>query len=215
MRIERRSFGKKALRGLALTAGTLAISGMVNAGYAQNAAPVRIGVPTSMQLQVGRDTITAIKMAVDEVNAKGGVLGRKFEYVAADETENTETGISAIKKLTADEQVDLLIGGYTSGVTLAQLPHISAAKTLYLGVGAASPAITAKVKQDYDNYKYIFRVGPIHAAHQARALVDYISNFVIGELGYKQIAIVGENAKWVQDLVPVLSKGAKDVVAEI
>ena len=112
---------------------------------AANTKPIRIGVPTSVQLQVGRDTLTAIKMAVDDINKKGGVLGRKFEFVAADETENPETGISAIKKLTADEKVDLLIGGYTSGVTLAQLPHISAAKTIYLGVGAASPSITAKV----------------------------------------------------------------------
>ncbi len=182
---------------------------------AQDAKPVRIGVPTSVQLQVGRDTLTAVKMAVEEVNKKGGILGRKVEFVTADETENPETGISAIRKLVADEKVDVLIGGYTSGVTLAQLPHISAAKMIYLGVGAASPSITNKVKTDYDNYKYIFRVGPINAAHQARGLVDYIANFVIGELGYKKIAIVGENAKWVQDLVPVLSKGAKEIGAEI
>ncbi len=183
--------------------------------HAQDNKPVRIGVPTSVQLQVGRDTLTAVKMAVEEVNKKGGILGRKVEFVSADETENPETGISAIRKLIADEKVDVLIGGYTSGVTLAQLPHISAAKMIYLGVGAASPSITNKVKTDYDNYKYIFRVGPINAAHQARGLVDYISNFVIGELGYKKIAIVGENAKWVQDLVPVLSKGAKEIGAEI
>ncbi len=180
-----------------------------------NNKPVRIGVPTAMQFQVGRDTITAIKMAVDEVNKKGGILGRKVEYVAADETENPETGISAIRKLLANEKVDVLIGGYTSGVTLAQLPHISAAKTIYLGVGAASPSVTNKVKTDYDNYKYVFRVGPINSAHQARALVDYVANFVIGELGYKNIAIIGENAKWVQDLVPLLSKGAKEVGAEV
>ncbi len=182
---------------------------------AQDSKPVRIGVPTSVQLQVGRDTLTAVKMAVEEVNKKGGILGRKVEFVTADETENPETGISAIRKLVADEKVDVLIGGYTSGVTLAQLPHISAAKMIYLGVGAASPSITNKVKTDYDNYKYIFRVGPINAAHQARGLVDYIANFVIGELGYKKIAIVGENAKWVQDLVPVLSKGAKEIGADI
>ncbi len=103
---------------------------------AQANKPIRIGVPTAMQLQVGRDTQDAIKMAIDDINAKGGVLGRKLEMVVADETENPETGISAIKKLTADEKVDVLIGGYTSGVTLAQLPHISAAKTIYLGVGA-------------------------------------------------------------------------------
>ncbi len=112
-------------------------------------------MPTAVQLQVGRDTQDAIKIAMDEINAKGGVLGRKLEMTVADETENPETGISAIKKLTADEKADVLIGGYTSGVTLAQLPHISTAKTIYLGVGAASPAITAKVKQDYDKYKYI------------------------------------------------------------
>ena len=81
---------------------------------------VRIGVPTSVQLQVGRDTLTAVKMAVDEINKKGGVLGRKFEFVSADETENPETGISAIKKLTADENVDLLIGGYTAAYLCGQ-----------------------------------------------------------------------------------------------
>ena len=175
---------------------------------AQTAKPIRIGVPAAMQLQVGRDTQEAIKMAIDDLNAKGGVLGRKLEMVVADETENPETGISAIKKLTSDEKVDVLIGGYTSGVTLAQLPHISAAKTIYLGVGAASPAITAKVKTDYDNYKYIFRVGPIHSGHQARELTNYISTFVKGELGISKIAIVGENATWVQGLAPLLQKGA-------
>src|ERR1017187_2747968 len=138
-------------------------AGLTVASAIAQTKPIRIGVPTAMQLQVGRDTQDAIKMAIDDLNAKGGVLGRQLEMVVADETENPETGISAIKKLTADEKVDVLIGGYTSGVTLAQLPHISAAKTIYLGVGAASPSITAKVKQDYDNYKYIFRVGPIHA----------------------------------------------------
>jgi branched-chain amino acid transport system substrate-binding protein len=115
--------------------------------------PIKIGIPTSIQLQVGRDTQNAAKMAVEEINAQGGLLGRKLEIVVADETENPEQGIAAIKKLTADDKVDVLIGGYTSGVTLAQLPHISNAKTIYLGIGAASPSITAKVKADYDNYK--------------------------------------------------------------
>ena len=176
---------------------------------------IRIGVPTAVQLQVGRDTQDGVKMAIDDINAKGGVLGRKLEMVVADETENPETGISAIKKLTADEKVDVLIGGYTSGVTLAQLPHISAAKTIYLNVGSASPATNAKVKTDYDNYKYIFRVGPLNAAHQARQLTNFISVFVKGELGLNKVAIVGENAKWVQDLVPLLKKGATEAGVDV
>jgi branched-chain amino acid transport system substrate-binding protein len=177
--------------------------------------PIRIGVPTAVQLQVGRDTEEAVRMAIEDINAKGGVLGRKLEMVMADETELPETGINAIKKLTAEDKVDVLIGGYTSGVTLAQLPHISRAKTIYLGVGAASPAVTQRVKKDYDDYKYIFRVGPIHSGHQARQLTAFLSEFVGGQLGYKKVAIVGENAKWVQDLVPILKKGAGEAGVEV
>jgi branched-chain amino acid transport system substrate-binding protein len=177
--------------------------------------PIRIGVPTAIQLQVGRDTQDAVQIAIDEINAKGGVLGRKLEMVVADETEKPEAGINAIKKLTAEDKVDVLIGGYTSGVTLAQLPHISRAKTIYLGVGAASPAITQRVAKDYDNYKYIFRVGPVNAANQARQLIGFLSDFIGGELGFKKVAIVGENAKWVQDLVPILKKGATEAGVDV
>ena len=197
-----------------ISAACAALSLAAPGAFAQT-KPIRIGVPTVMQLQVGRDTQDALKMAIEDINAKGGVLGRPLEMVVADETENPETGISAIKKLTADEKVDVLIGGYTSGVTLAQLPHISSAKTIYLNVGSASPSTNAKVKTDYDNYKYIFRVGPLNAAHQARQLTTFISEFVKGELGITKIAIVGENAKWVQDLVPLLKKGATEAGADV
>ncbi len=207
--------GLRLKRSAFLVSVACAALGLVAAPALAQPKPIRIGVPTAMQLQVGRDTQDAIKMAIDDINAKGGVLGRKLEMVAADETENPETGISAIKKLTADEKVDVLIGGYTSGVTLAQLPHISAAKTIYLGVGSASPATNAKVKTDYDNYKYVFRVGPLNSAHQARQLTDFISTFVKGELGISKVAIVGENAKWVQDLVPLLKKGATEAGADV
>jgi branched-chain amino acid transport system substrate-binding protein len=182
---------------------------------AQAVKPIRIGVPSAIQLQVGRDTEDAVQMAIDEINAKGGVLGRKLEMVAADETENPEQGISAIRKLTADEKVDVLIGGYTSGVTLAQLPHISQAKTIYLGVGASSPMITAKVKSDYSNYKYVFRVNPVNSYHLARGLVDFVAGELKSEMGYSRVAIVGENAKWVQDMVPVLKKGIADAGIEV
>lgn len=181
---------------------------------AQN-KPIRVGLTTALQLQVGRDSVDALQMAIDEVNAKGGALGRKIEMVVADETENPETGINAVKKLTGDDKVDVLIGGYTSGVTLAQLPHISRAKTIYLGIGASSPAITQRVKQDYENYRYVFRVGPQNSVYLARDLIGFIHDVVIAELGCKKIAIVGENAKWVQDLAPILKKGATDAGAEV
>jgi len=186
---------------------------------AQESKPIKIGVNTAIQLQVGRDAIDAVKMAVDEINTKGGVLGRKFEMVVADEgeaaSEGPKVGIAAVNKLTGEDHVDVLIGGYDSGVTLGELPHIARAKTIFLGIGSASPAIQQKVKDDYDHYKYVFRVNPINSAKQANGIVDFIVGKLKGELGYNKISIIGENAKWVQDIVPALKKGATDAGMEV
>lgn len=177
--------------------------------------PILVGINTALQLQVGRDTLDGAQMAVDEINAKGGVLGRKLELVKADEGESPKEGVAAVNKLTGDNNVNVLIGGYDSGVTLAELPHISRAKTIFLGTGSASPAIQQKVKDDYENYKYIFRVNPTNSAKQAASLLDFIGGKLKGELGYKKISIIGENAKWVQDMVPFLKKGAIDAGLEV
>ena len=57
-------------------------------------------MPTAVQLQVGRDTTAAVEMAIEDINAKGGVLGRKLEMVVADETELPETGINVDRVVT-------------------------------------------------------------------------------------------------------------------
>lgn len=177
--------------------------------------PILIGINTALQLQVGRDTLDGAQMAIDEINAKGGVNGRKLELVKADEGESPKEGVAAVNKLTGDNNVNVLIGGYDSGVTLAELPHISRAKTIFIGTGSASPAVQQKVKDDYANYKYIFRANPTNSAKQAASLLEFITGKLKGELGYKKISILGENAKWVQDMVPFLKKGATDAGLEV
>lgn len=190
-----------ALAALALVAGAAAAPAQEK--------PIVIGITAPIQLQVGRDTVDAAQLAIDEVNAKGGVLGRKLAMVVADETMDPQQGVSAVKKLTADDHVDVLIGGYNSGVTLAQEPHIAEAKTIYLGIGAASPSITDFVKKNYNRFKYVFRVNPINAPRQAQQLAGFVTGKVKGDLGFGAVAIVGENAKWVQDLAPVLKAGVE------
>ncbi|WP_114912809.1 ABC transporter substrate-binding protein [Acidibrevibacterium fodinaquatile] len=192
--------------GWAAFACAMLAPGFITAARADG-PPITIGVPTSVQLEVGRDSIDATQLAIDEINAKGGVLGRQLRMIVADETENPQEGVAAINKLTADEHVDVLIGGYTSGVTLAQETHIADSKTIYLEVGAASPSITDFVRRNYKRYQYIFRVSPINAAHQAEALIDFGLGKLKGEAGVEKIAIAGENAKWVQDLAPILKAG--------
>ena len=199
--------------------GTVAAIIMV-AGLANGQdKPIRIGVNTAIQVQVGRDAIDAVRMAIGEINEQGGVLGSKLEAIVADEgeaaTEGPKVGIAAVNKLTGEDRVNVLIGGYDSGVTLGELPHISRAKTIFLGIGSASPAIQQKVKDDYEHYKYIFRVNPINSAKQSNALIDFIRGKLKGELGLASIAILGENAKWVQDMVPSIKKGAESAGLQV
>jgi len=63
------------------------VAGSPDRTMAQQTKPIRIGVNTAIQAQVGRDAIDSVKMAIDEINAQGGLLGRKFEMIVADEGE--------------------------------------------------------------------------------------------------------------------------------
>jgi branched-chain amino acid transport system substrate-binding protein len=198
-------------RVLLALAGTLAATSW--RAFGQDDA-IRIGVPVAVNVQAGRDAVDAMRMATDAINARGGVLGRPLELVVADETQSPQGAIEAIHTLTAQKKVDVLIGGSASGITLAQLPHIVRARTIYLGIGAASPAITQRVGTD-EAYRYVFRAGPMNASHQALALLDFVSGFVVGEMGWRKVVLLGEDAPWVHDLLPVLAAHAGAAGAQV
>src|SRR5258708_25859339 len=136
---------------------TLALAGAAAVGWAALARaddkPILIGVNTAIQVQVGRDAIDATKLAIDEINAKGGVIGRKLEMVVADEGEaaadGPKMGIAAVHKLTGEDHVTVLLGGYDSGVTLGELPHIIRARTIFLRIASPPPALPNQNNNDY------------------------------------------------------------------
>jgi branched-chain amino acid transport system substrate-binding protein len=190
--------------GALLIVAVLVVMGPSGAGA--QAPLIKIGAPGPLQLPVGQGILYGLQLAAGEVNAAGGILGRKLTVVPEDEAENPEVGIAAIRKLIESTKVDVLIGGQTSGVTLAQLPHISRAKVVYLGVGAASPLITAQVRKDHATFKYIFRVTPVNSTYLGYALADFVDEFVKPELRATKIAIVGENLVWVQGVLPAMER---------
>ncbi|MCC7547232.1 MAG: ABC transporter substrate-binding protein [Burkholderiales bacterium] len=201
---------RRLLRGAAAGAALAAA-----APLRAQAEPIRIGVPTALNDPDGRDTVDAVQMAVSELNAQGGLLGRLLEVKVGDETHDPATGAAVIEALTDDGRADVLIGGHTSGVTLAQLERVAAARKVFLSCGGASPAITQHVLKDYARFKYVFRVHPVNAAHQARALVEFIAGFLVDEMRYNRIALVGEDDNWVRNLLPVLARNASAVGAEV
>ena len=65
------------------------------------------------------DVRDGFKLALDEINSKGGVLGKKLEFVTRDDKFKVDLALSAAKELLMREKVDILAGTTNSGVSLA------------------------------------------------------------------------------------------------
>ncbi|MBQ7158858.1 MAG: ABC transporter substrate-binding protein [Treponema sp.] len=98
----------------------------------------------------GVECKNGIDLAVEEINAAGGVKGQLLEVVAEDDEGNPEKSVSAYKKLVTKDQVKYIIGSLTSGCTQAITQSAQAQKIVQIAPAATAPAIT-------DAGNYIFR----------------------------------------------------------
>ena len=99
--------------------------GLLAALPASAADPIKIGLVTALSGQSARagEALTrGLTIAIDEVNAKGGVLGRKVELVRRDDEANPAKGVIAARELVQREKVAVLIGGLDTPVALAIVP---------------------------------------------------------------------------------------------
>ncbi|MCR5171989.1 MAG: ABC transporter substrate-binding protein [Treponema sp.] len=98
----------------------------------------------------GVECKNGIELAVEEINAAGGVNGKMLKVVAEDDEGNPEKSVSAYKKLTTKDGIKLVIGSLTSGCTQAITQLAQAQKVLQIAPAATAPAIT-------DAGNFIFR----------------------------------------------------------
>ena len=80
---------------------------------------IRWGVSASLQKEAGIGSKNGTLMAAEEINAAGGILGRRVELFFADDEARPEVGIRAAQKLLYEDKVDFITGGWLSGVGLA------------------------------------------------------------------------------------------------
>lgn len=201
-KITRRSFFKY-VGGASIAA---LVSGSVPGLLARAQEEVKIGLLGPLQLFQGIDIKRAGEIAADEINANGGILGKKVSIAFGDSEAQSEQAIKAVRKLAVTDKVDAIIGGFRSGAILATVPHIAKYRIPFLGTGAASPDICEFVAKDYDKYKYIFRVYPINAARQAINCAAGVNDILFEEVGFTKFAITPENYKWARDYEETLKR---------
>lgn len=164
------------------------LAALLSASVAGAADTIRIGVQGAHSgdlASYGVPSLNAVKMVVEEVNAKGGVLGKQVEIVAQDDQCKPEMATSAATKLVSD-QVDAVVGPICSGPTVASLPLFQNAGLISISPTATTPALTESGK----NPLFMRTVAKDNA--QARLASD----FMLNNLKAKKIAYLHDNGEY-------------------
>jgi branched-chain amino acid transport system substrate-binding protein len=119
----------------------------------------------------GQSEATGLKIAVEEVNKKGGILGKQVELISVDTRSDPAEAANAVRRLVDQEKVNFVLGPSQSGSTLAATPIVTAAKIPLIAPAASNPYVT--VSKTGETYKYIFRVCFIDT-YQGRVIADFV-----------------------------------------
>ncbi|TXM73470.1 ABC transporter substrate-binding protein [Methylobacterium sp. WL69] len=178
---------RRAALGVALLLGVSGVSG-VSTALAED--PIRIGLVTALSGQSaksGEAISRGIGLAIDEINAAGGVLGRPLELVARDDEANPSKGVLAARELIQRVGVVALVGGLDTPVSMAVVPIANQMKVPFLGPWAAGTGITRNGAAD----NYAFRVSAVDALVD-EALVAY----AVKTHGAKKPGLILVNNAW-------------------
>ncbi|MDO8948494.1 MAG: branched-chain amino acid ABC transporter substrate-binding protein [Desulfocapsaceae bacterium] len=172
---------------LLVTAAAVALVTMLPiAGLAGDTIKIGVAGAHSGDLaSYGLPTVNAAKLVVDELNAKGGVNGKKVELLIEDDACKPEIATNSATKLVS-QGVDAVIGHICSGATKSALPIYKAAGVILISPSATNPELTQS--GDYPNFFRTIASDDM----QARAEVDYALNV----LGSKKIAVIHDKGDY-------------------
>jgi branched-chain amino acid transport system substrate-binding protein len=179
--------------------------------------PIVIGCPLSTAFLYGWDAERGIKLAVEEINAKGGVnVGGKMRpfQVEVIDTRDLEPGVPvseallAVEKLILDKKADFILGGpVRSEAALAAMSLLSKYKKVSIvTTGVLTPKYHALVAKEYDKFKYCFR---IHG--EAKQLVgEMFANFteLKNKYGFNNLFIIAQDVSHARGAAEVMKKVA-------
>ncbi len=178
------------------------------------AEPIVLGVPTSLGFLEGKESLRAVKMAVEEINATGGVMvgdeKRPFAVESLD-IRDAAPGVPVPDALLGIEKIilekkpaALLVGPFRSEALLAAMDLIAKHRVPMLGTIAMSPASEAKIKEKPAKYKYIFRL-----CLNAKYLVKYLAGsmaFIKERFGFDKVYILNQDVAWARKTAEITTQ---------
>lgn len=195
--------GRIYLKGSILLAmATLFLVGMSALFSIAQAPPIKIGTFTPLSghaAYYGEHIVIGAKLAIDEVNEKGGIMGRKVEFIAEDDKNIPAEAVSAAEKLITKDQVVALSASMGSSPVLAVMPKVNDAKVPMFVQTATSVLITQQ--SGIGGNPWTFKCNP-----NDPMMLTALAKFIVEKRSVKSISFIGEDTDFGRGIV----KGLKD-----
>ncbi len=196
---------------------TLAGVAVAFAFSAQAADPIKIGLSgpfTGGSSPMGVSMRDAIRLAVDEINRSGGVLGRPLQLVERDDEAKNERGVQVAQEMIHRENVVAALGFINTGVMLASSRFYQDAKIPVITPGPTGTQVTRQFNPPEHPDNYVFRV-----SLPDNIQAEMIAEEAVRKRGYRKVAILADSTNYGQlgreDMTAALDKrGVKPVAVE-
>jgi branched-chain amino acid transport system substrate-binding protein len=185
----------------------LAIGALVLPSAAKAAEPIRIGMTMALTggvAPIGKQVLAGLQIWRDDVNAKGGLLGRPVQFVFYDDQSNPANVPALYTKLIDVDKVDLLIGPYATNMVAPAIPILMQSKKTTIGILANA----ANSKFHYDQYFSMLPTGPEPKKSFAEGFFQLAA---AQKPRPKTVAIVAADAEFAQNA----ADGARQSIKEI
>jgi branched-chain amino acid transport system substrate-binding protein len=195
------------LRRLSLATASVCLMGSALHAQAQTVVKIgHVGPVSGAQAHYGRDNENGARMAIDELNAQGVVIGGKkvsFELVAEDDAADPKQGTAAAQKL-CDAKVNGVVGHLNSGTTIPAAKVYTQCGLPMISPSATNPELTQL------GYKNVYRL-----LANDNSLGAGLAKYASGTLKLKKVAIIDDRTAYGKGVSEVFAKVAKEQGIEV
>ncbi len=182
-----------------------AVLGLARPLAAQTSSTIRIGTILSVtgpSAFLGEDMKKGMEVAIDQINSSGGIGGKKIQWVFYDAESQTTKGINATKRLLEQDKVDIVVGGgNNSGIALAMVPLIEAAKVPFISTEGAMGIVHPVAERQFsfkstvDDDMVMERLADYFAKKKITSIAMVHDSTGFGQSAVEQLKKVAEQRK--------------------
>lgn len=155
-------------------------------------AEIKVGFIGSLSSDTGLSTLRGAEIAIEELNAQGGVLGEEITLVTADTGESVTEGVKAYEYLAETEEVDFIVSGSIDDVSLGWLPRMQEYRIPTLDTWTSFIGIIDMVVEDPDAMRpYFMNIASDEAL--ATLYVNFGKDVLKEQMGFESVVILAED----------------------